>query len=446
MTWRPLLLLCVLGTSSLGLSAPTGQDTSKKSQPDIAQTQVFRATTRLVTVDVIVHDASGQPIYNLKPSDFTLLEAGQPQKIRFFDTHQGITTSHYTPMQLPAQVYTNIPDYDPNAPKNIVLLDLLNTEFLDQSYTRQQMLKFLANLPGGQPMAVLTLTTSVNMVQGFTGSSDKLVEIAKKLQMANSVLLTSRTSAEADSDALEALRMSGAPGASDLADRVAKALAYSEDSRGCERLVRTTAAFEAIASLLSGYPGRKNLMWISGDFPLSIQPNFITDSNNLHASNLDCLQSPYQLPKISALLASARVAVYPIDVRGVETDMAGPSTRFGNLPNEDANLVFSHEFETEQTRSSRVFGNGGAASFFARSGKRDIMNDLAEQTGGKAFYGSNDITGAMRQTMDLASSYYSLSYEPKDTNWNGKYRKIRVKVATPNRAHLWYRRGYYALA
>jgi hypothetical protein len=70
------------------------------------------------------------------------------------------------------------------------------------------------------------------------------------------------------------------------------------------------------------------------------------------------------------------------------------------------------------------------------------MNDIARETGGEAYYNTNDIRGAMSQAVADETKYYTLAYVPDNHEWNGKYRKIEVKAAKGLR--LTYRRGYFA--
>jgi hypothetical protein len=72
------------------------------------------------------------------------------------------------------------------------------------------------------------------------------------------------------------------------------------------------------------------------------------------------------------------------------------------------------------------------------------MQDLAERTGGKAFYNRNDIDGAIRRSFDDGATYYTLAYYPANSRWDGKFRKIHLKVDRPG-IKLRYRLGYYAV-
>lgn len=76
---------------------------------------------------------------------------------------------------------------------------------------------------------------------------------------------------------------------------------------------------------------------------------------------------------------------------------------------------------------------------------RYVMNQIADETGGEAFYGNNDVAGLLRRGFEDSENYYTLAYSPKDRNWDGKYRKLSVTVARGGYS-LSYRKGYYALS
>src|SRR6202158_4235737 len=138
------------------------------SKEDV-NTPAVRVSARLVLVDAVVTDKSGQRITGLTKDDFTLLENGKPQKISAFSFEVPESPSPRPP--LPPNVYTNRPEYDmPKGPLTILLLDGLNTALADQGYARSQMLKYLGTqLQPGQPIAVYTLAGSLRLLQDFTG-------------------------------------------------------------------------------------------------------------------------------------------------------------------------------------------------------------------------------------------------------------------------------------
>jgi hypothetical protein len=78
----------------------------------------------------------------------------------------------------------------------------------------------------------------------------------------------------------------------------------------------------------------------------------------------------------------------------------------------------------------------------ALQSERDTLNQIASDTGGKAFFNSNAIEEAIATAVEQGSNYYTLSYTPANRNYNGKFRKI--KVVAGKGYHLNYRPGYFA--
>jgi hypothetical protein len=192
------------------------------------------------------------------------------------------------------------------------------------------------------------------------------------------------------------------------------------------RLVYTLNAMDLIARQLAGYPGRKNLVWVSESFPINIDPDM--ELRNAFAGTRN-----YE-PEIAATataLMDAQIAVYPVDARG----LVGSSYFSAASTGRD-------QFGRSLTGSR--FGSALAKESATLQSAHSSMEDLAERTGGKAFYNRNDIDAAISRSFDDGSTYYTLAYYPSDKNWNGKFRKIRVKVDRPG-IKLRYRLGYYAM-
>ena len=73
----------------------------------------------------------------------------------------------------------------------------------------------------------------------------------------------------------------------------------------------------------------------------------------------------------------------------------------------------------------------------------DSLRTLAANTGGLAVVSTNDLRTPLRRLADQVSSYYLLTYYSTDTKFDGKFRKIDVKVKTP-RVNVTARKGYTA--
>lgn len=421
---------------------------------------VFKTETRQVLVDVVAVDHSGHFVSGLKPSDFTILEDGKPQKIAAFGKHLQPTTPARpaAPIKLPPNQYTNYQVADPERPITIVLMDVLNTQVQDQAYTRKQMIEFLRDLPPGQRVALFALGTRLKTIQGFTGDSDTLVKAANTLLRGTSPLMTTEQERQNDEITASNLQVNAGPsntgpassGSSasantsiiaPIANGIQNALVSEEVYQQMQRMDLTLAALQSLARAVAAYPGRKNLLWLSAEFPVRFGANFLpVNSASQQAQNgfdaskkADDLRT--QAPPIqqtAALLTASQIAVYPIDIRGTVSvgpgfDLSAPGIdgsmeRIGNLRDRTFNRQTTMQWDDHEA-----------------------MNDIARETGGQAFYGSNDLKSALSRSMEDGGNYYTLAYTPDNRKWDGKYRKIEVKTSESG-TRLTYRRGYYALA
>ncbi len=76
---------------------------------------------------------------------------------------------------------------------------------------------------------------------------------------------------------------------------------------------------------------------------------------------------------------------------------------------------------------------------------QDILQSVAEETGGRAFLNTNDIQGAVRRAVDDARMTYVLGYYPTSDVWDGRFHRVEVKVRRPG-VEVRHRKGYFAVA
>lgn len=397
------ILFCLLQTPAV--------DAQNQPAPRADSVPTFRAQTRVVLVDVIVADGKGQFIPALKADDFTLKEDGKPQKISGFNLFRYEPPRSLPPIQMPPHQYTNFTQQEPGGAVTILMLDVLNTPTLAQVNARKAMVEFLRRLPPGQRVGLFILSDHPRLIQGFTSSSDALIAAGKSLRPDLSILTPSETLSGPIS-----LDNSSGSTADNLASPISQStnggLNSLESLTADQRFHLTLATLNALARSVSGFSGRKNLLWLSGHFPLRLDQQFVTQNR----SNFGGVFSS-EVRETAALLAASQVAVYPVDVGGLTLQRAVLDPSLG-----------------EANRSSLPLGEN--TDQFA-------MEDLARETGGKSFFGTNAIDEALINGLQHGSDYYTLAYAPENHNWNGQYRKIEVKVGLKG-AKLTFRRGYYA--
>jgi len=427
---RRLGAVLLLGVVSL---LPAQKTPAGDSQPGSV---TLKQTVNNVLLDIVVTDKNGQPVKGLKKESFQVLENGVPQQIAFFEEHQAdeapAPPAH--PLQLPPNVYSNFTAVPETRPALVLLLDSLNTPTADQAKVRMAMLDFLKQIPAGTHIAVFTLSSRLRLLLGFSGDPAALLAaLADPKSWPRQSHLTDDPGQDTYADSMPKLGIGGSSAFSGAGDLMARFVADEQDLRMDERVRTTLDAFNSLSTYLSALPGRKNLIWFSGSFPLGLTPDLpVPQGFNPATFQTEGLNSgrtyDEELHKTGDLLQLARVAVYPVSAGGI-----------GSAP---------QMFNVSQNNNGSLHSPSAMMNQSARESGEEIsghntMDTLAEDTGGRAFYSTNDLSGAIRAISNLGSNYYTVAYVPKDTNYDGKFRKLAVKVDAP-KVKLDYRRGYYA--
>lgn len=300
----------------------------------------------MVLTDVTVLDRQGNPVHGLPTSAFHLFDNNKPQQIASFEEHSGAPETTMMPVTTSPGVYSN--DYLLHLPPvlNIILIDTTNLEIADQMYLNYQLSLFLKTLPEGQPLALyLRGGSKCILLQNFT-SDRALLQAALR----------------------HALPRFPPPGREYLSD---------------------LDTLHQLAVYLSQLPGRKNILWFTGGSTL-----YLREDATVYQYDADWRTLYDELEQ-------ERIAVYPIDARGLTVN-TGP-------------LMWVQQA---------------------------LMNDVAHATGGEAFYNNNGLSQAAAHFIDTDRSFYTLTYSPQNFRFDNKWHKVRVEVE--GGYQLSYRRGYFA--
>jgi VWFA-related protein len=379
------------------------------------QSPVIRSTTRLVQLSVIVQDKKGEPVTGLTQNDFTVFDQGQPQQISVFSAAAPAQTN---PQRLlPPNVFTNRFDLKGQDPGTVtvILFDSLNTSVADQAYVRRQILGFLQSLKPQDQVAVYALTTQLLILHEFTQDAAVLVSAVSQFTPRELAAFDASHPAYFDVPALR-----NDPLWMRFQDRVNQASAEISDQNKVDRAAITTAAIEAIAGHVASIPGRKSLIWVSGGFPLQLLSDVIANDRQTSSQDRYAKDAAHALSRVD-------MAIYPVDAGAVQGNASmgpevGSDLKCMDCTNEAPN------------RSSGMF---------VRQSLRDSERLLADETGGQAFYGSNDIGDAMRRAFDDDRYSYTIGFYPDHGRWDDKFRNVKIKVKSDG-ARLRYRKGYFA--
>lgn len=415
-----------LAAASVALLAGQTPSTSIKTTvttPTTAtQSPTFHVSTRLIQVNVIVHDKKGDPAVGLTKDQFTLLDQGAPQRIVFFsdqcsskqpDQPAAVAAKHRgTPASSDgANVFSNRPEEGARAAGSVtaILFDSLNTDFLDTGFARARVEKFLKGIQPEDRVALYGLSTKLLVLHDFTGDADALAHALDRFKAEENPETSASKFKEAHIDPLVDGRIN------DNNQRM------SDLFMGA-RVQATAAALEAVAKHLAGLPGRKNLVWVSGSFPMNIG----IFQRRLPGTRPEKQAFSKEVEAAARALSSANVAIYPVDARGL--------TSLGGV----FNSATSPSFTAMQLQNA-----AGRRPDLAPIRDVGTMETLAEATGGRVFENTNDIEGAVRSAIDDSRCTYVLGYYPDHNRWDGNFREIKVQVKHAG-LETRYRRGYAA--
>lgn len=370
---------------------PTTQPQSESGQPPVPPlyrrdpASTITVTARTVLLDVMAVDSKGNPIRGLKQSDFQIQEDGAAQTVNSFHEHTSadpsIAAAEIQQIKLPTNAFTNFVPFHEGSTLTVILLDAFNMPVGEQMRIRSGLIAYMKTVPPGRPIAIFQMDSTMHLIQGFTADPEVLREAVEGKR--------------------DNLRMP-----SPYLQRKDFVVTQS-------RLDVFRAGLAGISSYLAGYSGRKNLIWFTANVP---------GSGMGMSSQLPELEDyTQQLNSASETLALNRVSIYPVDVRGLETDPAWSVSHPGPPP------------------------MTGSTFYRTRFEDHSAMERMASETGGHAFYNTNGLRQVIERVINTGSSYYTLAYTPTNKDWNGSYRKIRVELtSTMPGIQLQYRQGYKA--
>jgi VWFA-related protein len=417
-----------------GQTPSTSKTTSKTTTvttPATTQSPTFRVSTRLIQVSVIVHDKKGDPAPGLTKDQFTLFDQGGaekeksgPQRIVFFSDQcsskqpdQSAAVTSKPAVSDGPNVFSNRPEEGAAAPGSVtaILFDSLNTDFLDTGFARARVEKFLKGIQPGDRVALYGLSTKLLVLHDFTGDADALAQALDRFKATENA----QTSAAKFKESHISPDVDGM-----LNDMNQK----RSDLFMVGRVQATAAALEAIAKHLAGLPGRKNLIWVSGSFPMNIG----IFQRRLPGTRPEKQAFSKEVETAARALSNADVAIYPVDARGLTT--------LEGLFNAATSPIMT---------SGQLSGRAGRPPDLAPTRDVGTMQALADATGGRVFENTNDIEGAVRSAIDDSRCTYVLGYYPDHNKWDGNFREIKVQVKRAGPAErsgfdTRYRSGYMA--
>jgi len=364
---------------------------------------ILKMNGELVLTNVVARDAkTGEVVQGLKQSDFHVFENGKEQHIDTFDfesvdkatpLNEAVVSGLASGGNGNKAVMVAKPEELRNHRLIVMFFDLtsMQPEDLDRCVLAAQ--QFLHDkMQPADLVALVSLGDTLKVDQDFTADKQALI---------NEVAVYNGTEGQGF-----------AQGATANSNQVEDTTGYTPDESEYNDLNtdRELYALRAVSKSLEKISEKKSMLYFSG----GISRDGIENQASIRAAINSAVR--------------ANLAIYSVDTRGLQavTPMGDAST--GSL------------------RGSAAF-NGASLNnnMNANFASQEVMGTLSSDTGGKAFFDSNDFAPAFAQVEKDTSAYYAIGFRSTDTARDGRYRKLSIKISRPG-VKLEYRPGYYAPA
>jgi len=363
-------------------------------------------SSKLVIEAVNVKDKQGKAITGLTKNDFSVTEDGVKQAVSFCEYQElpmapAAAPSKPEPEKIKVYNRLGVTDISPETPgdnrykdRRLIAMYFDLTAMPDDDKLRALLAaqKFIRTQMTSADMVSLMRYdgASVDVLQDFTADHNKLLSILETLIVGENQQSENVASDDASAD-------TGA--------------AFGQDSSEFNlfNTDRQLSALQTAAKLLGRLNERKVLIYFASGLTL----NGIDNQAQLNATINDAIRSG--------------VSFWPIDARGLEA--SGP---MGDATQGSSGGVGMYNGSSAMAMTTRL------------QQSQDTLFALAGDTGGKALLDNNDLTRGIVQAQQNVTSYYIVGYYTTNPALDGKFRHIKISVASQADAKLDYRAGYYA--
>jgi VWFA-related protein len=400
---------CITAALLAGLIiGPVGYGTPPVMAQQAPPTSTFtlRVESNIVLTNVVVRDKkTGAVIKGLTPADFTVLENGKPQKIASFDfqnvdeavsLHEKATVSGTASVaDLVNRNFAANPALLKDHRLIVMFFDLSSMQPEDVDRAVEAAQDYInKKMQPADLVAAVSMNTSLSLDQDFTADKAALLKAVGRYNG------TEGTGFAAGNEG------GNSGGTSDDAS------SFTADDSEYNSLNtdRELYAIRTIAKSLEGVDQRKSMLYFSG----GLTRQGIENQASMRAATNAAVR--------------ANMAIYSVDSRGLQALPPVGDASKGSL------------------RGTAAYSGGAMQSQLdANFGSQEVLATLSADTGGKAFFDSNDFAPAFQQIQHDTEAYYILGFRSSDAARNGAYRKLTIKL-NRNDVKLEYRPGYYAPA
>jgi VWFA-related protein len=416
-------------------------------QPPVQRAQgTIQAGVSAVLVDVVVRDKRGDPVHDLKQSEFQLTEDGVAQAITSFTTvsdgkveSAGDVPAVAAPLASHS-VVGSAAAIDAGPTVTALLFDRLTPE------ARQLAVQASQGYLGSKPEApgyvgVFSIDLAMSPLAPFTrnmhvlkAALDKMAQRATTTsgsQEARDKATSLEQAAASASQGTAAAEASAGAGGSNVGTGAGDAMLAQMQAnmiRGFDALERdelgssTVNALFAVIEQMRRLPGRKSVVLFSQgiSLPPAVQRQFegIKDAAN-----------------------RANVSIYTMDAAGLrpESEQAKIRDEVNNMGHGGGGILGGGKVGGGALSQSLEYNED-----VLRQDPRNALSGLARDTGGVAFDSTNNLRPAFERIDSDLHNYYLLGYSPANDKYDGKFRTIAIKVTRPG-VTVAARKGYYAV-
>lgn len=371
--------------------------------PATAQGFRFRAEATRVVVDVLVLDEDGNPVPGLTVDDFELFEEGEPQQVLSLDV---IDWERYGTVAIPGEEPEAAPVEEPEptevvnaSPRRFVIVfNRRRADPVNLRRAKRGLEEFVANnMVDGDETMILEFANEVRVLQEFwPGKQQTLANVRR-------IVPGTYSSFVPEADARETFSM-----------------------------------LQALADALEPVPGRKIVVLLSSMLQTFADARQIVDE--VAGNAVEGFPGRSALDETNALLAAiqqmnhANATLYSIDIEGVYGNenqiLSASQNSFDSLGN-DLGVMPPDDIMTRLNAQANVLAEGGNAS-------------LAVATGGAHYPNQTNFAVALNRIGVQNELYYLVSFSPSDSELDGGYRRLQVRVRGDHDYRVIARPGYFA--
>ena len=417
------------------------------AKPQVDQTPRIQVGTEEVVLDVVVRDKKGKLLNDLKESDFSISDNGEPRTIKSFRLIQGTEAVSGGVGGSAASVPKQL---DPLRQLRLITLVFQGIDANSAKLARDAATQLLkSELAQNVYVSVMFIDNKLEAIQAFTNDRDLLkrgIDIAttpmtnhvgdnNRVRQQLSVLLGQP---ESNGDASVAHTTSpvgdvatptnGSPNGSAMAAAAMQEMMYNI-MQSAAADIQTQWSRGTVYPLLDlvkeqyRLPGRKTILYFSPGFPLG------QDTEDAFKS-------------IISIANRSNVSFYCVDITGLTTWSSNQNAV--SAMNDAARQSKANVGSSGKPIS---MGQAEAEDRVVEAGMKDTQYNiarLADETGGALIANTNDFRSPIRRVVEDAESYYEITYNPEIQKYDGSFRKIAVKMDLKD-VRVQTRAGYFAL-